>query len=56
MKYLEKYVFQVIPDICNLKDFPVEINDDSIADYFGFSQEEKDAINGLHAKEYTFTY
>ena len=56
MKYLEKYVFQVIPDICKLKDFPVEINDDSIAEYFGFSQEEKDAINGLHNKEYTFTY
>ena len=56
MKYLEKYVFQVIPDICTLKGFPVEINDDTISDYFGFSAEEKESINTLHTKKYTFTY
>lgn len=56
MKYLEKYVFQVIPDICKLKHFPNEITDDTIATYFGFSDEEKEAINNLHTKKYTFTY
>ena len=56
MKYLEKYVFQVIPDICKLKHFPKEITDDTIATYFGFSDEEKEAINNLHTKKYTFTY
>lgn len=56
MKYLEKYVFQVIPDICNLTDFPHDINDDTIATYFALTHEEKCAINGLHSKKYTFTY
>ena len=56
MKYLEKYVFQVIPDICKLDGFPNDITDDSIADYFGFIDEERIAIDGLHNKKYTFTY
>lgn len=56
MKYLEKYVFQVIPDICKLAGFPNVITDDTIADYFGFTDEEKSAIDGLHSKKYTFTY
>lgn len=56
MKYLEKYVFQIIPDICKLKEFPNEITDKSIAAYFGFTDEEINAINKLHSKNYTFTY
>ena len=56
MKYLEKYVFQVIPDICKLNGFPNCITDDSIAFYFGFTDEEKSAINKLHTKNYTFNY
>lgn len=36
MKYLEKYAFQLLPDITTLPDFPQEINDDTIADYFNF--------------------
>ena len=56
MKYLEKYVFQVIPDICKLDGFPNDITDDSIADYFGFIDEERNAIDRLHSKKYTFTY
>ena len=38
MKYLEKYAFQLLPDITNLPDFPDEINDNTIADYFGFDE------------------
>tara|TARA_B100001057_G_C22693309_1_gene888665 strand:+ start:45 stop:848 length:804 start_codon:yes stop_codon:yes gene_type:complete len=34
MKYLEKYAFQLLPDITNLPDFPREINDSTVADYF----------------------
>jgi len=34
MKYLEKYAFQLLPDITNLPDFPTEINDITVADYF----------------------
>ena len=38
MMYLEKYAFELIPDITNLLDFPEVINDDTIADYFGFDE------------------
>ena len=38
MKYLEKYIFDYIPDISNLKDFPYLINDETIANYFDFSK------------------
>lgn len=56
MKYLEKYVFQVIPDVCMLDGFPDVINDSTIAEYFGFTAEERDAIDRLHNKKYTFKY
>ena len=44
MKYLEKYAFELIPDITNLSDFPEEINDDTIADYFGFDEKDRGNI------------
>jgi len=34
MKYLEKYAFELLPDITNLPDFPEEINDTTVAEYF----------------------
>jgi len=43
MSYLEKYAFELIPDITKLHDFPEEINDDTIAQYFEF--DEKDRVN-----------
>ena len=52
MKYLEKYAFQFLPDITKLPDFPVTINDSTIAEYFGFSLEEINAIQKLHKKKY----
>ena len=54
MKYLERYAFQLIPDITRLKDFPIDINDETIADYFGFDQNDRDAIQRLHKKTYEF--
>ena len=56
MKYLEKYIFQLLPDITKLSDFPHDITDESIADYFGYTLEERSAIQNLHKKQYTFTY
>ena len=56
MKYLERYIFQLIPDITQLEHFPQEINDTTIADFFGFSDKERDAIQKLHNKKYSFTY
>ena len=54
MKYLEKYAFELIPDITKLLDFPEEINDDTIADYFGF--DEKDRENILRWAVVSFTF
>jgi methylase of polypeptide subunit release factors len=45
MRYLEKYAFELIPDITKLNNFPTDINDQSIADYFNISQEEREIIN-----------
>ena len=56
MKYLEKYAFELIPDITRLSDFPKLINDDTIADYFDFDHEDRANIDALHRKKYTFTY
>ena len=56
MKYLEKYIFQIIPDIAKLLDFPKEVTDETIANYFGFSDEEISSINSLHSTEYSFKY
>ena len=54
MKYLERYAFQLIPDITRLIDFPTEINDDTIADYFEFDKNDRHAIQVLHKKNYEF--
>tara|TARA_B000000475_G_C15925893_1_gene418715 strand:- start:174 stop:983 length:810 start_codon:yes stop_codon:yes gene_type:complete len=54
MKFLEKYAFQLIPDICKLENFPLIINDNTIADYFNFDKFERDAINNLHKRNYIF--
>ena len=54
MKYLEKYVFDLIPDITQLKDFPEHINDKTIADYFNLTSKERLIITDFHKKEYSF--
>ena len=56
MKYLEKYAFELIPDITRAVDFPKLINDETIADYFGFDDVDRLNIQRLHRKNYTFTY
>ena len=56
MKYLEKYIFQLIPDITKIEDFPKVINDDSIAEYFNFDDIDRENIQKLHKKDYTFIY
>jgi hypothetical protein len=54
MKFLEKNAFDLIPDITQLHDFPEEINDDSIAEYFGFDETDKKNIQKQHKKTYNF--
>lgn len=52
MKYLEKYIFYLIPNILKLPNFPEKITDDTIADYFNFDLVERKAIENLHKKEF----
>ena len=56
MKYLEKYAFEFIPDITRLSDFPDAIDDDSIAEYFGFDEIDKKNIDEYHKKSYNFYF
>ena len=56
MKYLEKYIFDIIPDICKMHDFPIDINDNTIAEYFNLNETEIQSIQNLHKKQYTFHY
>jgi len=56
MKYLEKYIFELLPDVTKLPDFPSTINDETIADYFGFDKKDIDSINKLHTKKYSFLF
>ena len=54
MKYLEKYIFELIPNIIFLPNFPKVINDETISEYFKFEDREKNAIQKFHKQEYQF--
>jgi tRNA1(Val) A37 N6-methylase TrmN6 len=54
MSYLEKYVFEMIPDVSEIKEFPIIINDTTIASFFNLSPKERIIINNFHNKNYTF--
>lgn len=46
MKYLEREAFGFIPNVVKLEDFPLKnITDETIADYFGFSEKERFVIS-----------
>jgi len=54
MKYLEKYAFNFLPNITKLTDFPAaaDITDQTVADFFGLDDLDKQHINSLHRREY----
>tara|TARA_B110001450_G_C17668024_1_gene500593 strand:- start:7629 stop:9056 length:1428 start_codon:yes stop_codon:yes gene_type:complete len=57
MKFLEKYAFDLIPDITKLQDFTKdihEITDEYIYEYFKLDDDEIKSINKLHKKNYVF--
>ena len=54
MKYLERYIFELIPNICNIPDFPDNINDSSIMDFFNVTDVERKMIMGFFKKKYNF--
>jgi hypothetical protein len=55
MKYLEKYVFEFIPNILKINDFPTEINDNNVNSFFNFSQNEIQYIVNFHKKYNTYS-
>jgi hypothetical protein len=57
MKYLERYAFELIPDLFQLVDeLARPITDETLESLFGFDAEDVHSINTLHRKEYDFTY
>ena len=52
MKYLEKYAFEFIPNLSNLPNLPLEINDETLAKYFGLDELERFSVKSLHKKPY----
>ncbi len=54
MKYLEKYIFELIPDITKITDFPTIINDESLFAFFSINEKERKSILELHKKSYNF--
>ena len=51
MKYLEKYIFEMIPDITKIPFFPANINDDVLFKYFKLLPSEILSIQN-HSKNY----
>lgn len=54
MKYLERYIFELIPNICNIPDFPEIINNQTIFDFFKLNSMERKMIIGFFKKKYSF--
>lgn len=52
MKYLEKEAFLFIPDITLIPDFPNEITDYSIYNYFNLNEKERNFIEVLYRHDY----
>jgi len=56
MKYLERYAFELIPDITKIKDLPKEITDETLSEYFEFDTKDRENIKKLHKKDYIFNF
>ena len=54
MKYLERYCFEFIPNICNIKDFPKDITNDELCNFFNLNDLERKMINSFYKKKYIF--
>ena len=52
MKYLEKHIFEMIPDITYISDFPKTISDISISTFFKLNKMERNLIHTYHKKKY----
>ena len=54
MKYLERHIFDFIPDICNIPNFPDTISLQSIYNFFQISELERNFIEQNTKKHYEF--
>jgi len=54
MTYLERHAFEFIPDITKLKDFPTNINDDTLSEYFGLTEREKLYVKNISNRDYLY--
>jgi len=54
MKYLEKSVFEFIPDIFSIPNFPRVFDEDNLFSLFNINDYEKKYILSLHKKKYSF--
>ena len=52
MKYLERHIFDMLPDITKIEDFPEEITDKTLFDYFKLDELERNYITNFHKKKY----
>lgn len=43
-KYMSNRIFNILPDITNIPDFPKKITDDTLYDYFNFNKDEIECI------------
>jgi predicted RNA methylase len=56
MKYLEKYIFELIPNFLEIPNFPSTISDATLFEFFKFEPCEIEGIKSLHNKNYSFIY
>jgi hypothetical protein len=52
MKYLERYAFEFLPDITKIDNFPEEITEETVADFFHFNEMERLWIKNITKKRY----
>lgn len=52
MKYLERYAFEFLPDITKIENFPDNITEESVADFFNFNEMERLWIKNITKKIY----
>ena len=50
MSYLEKYIFEILPDITLIPNLPEIIDDESLCNFFGLDDMERKLINTFHKK------
>ena len=56
MKYIDRYVFNSIPDITKIPNFPTDITDESLYKFFKLTKTEQKCIDNFYRKKYITFY